>query len=807
MNADSAQSISRTGLLQRRRALQAELVSAPWALGAGFGLAVASITLLGRAMMLVAAIWRGFLRGISPLHAIWLAPELAHDLIVLGCISALLGALLRGLPARWRPVAIGLGYLVVILASLVVIVSVPVYGGLQTTLQLTQLLLAGGIRDLVESGLGIVPVGVFIAAFTLLIAACFFVPWFGAFARRHMPWLHSGRRVGALLLAIAALLAAGWLAPEEGAQRLQMSPVYEFMASVARFGLRRRPPKVDMRSAPHFDASLMFGTPPKAVPTETLVDVTKLPLQRPNVVLVVLESASMRLTGLWNGRPQDTPRLLEMSKHGLAFDQYYTASPVSMKSLFALTCSSYPHTVPQAETYTNPSIDCLSISELLKDRGYRTGLFHGGRFSYTRKDAYFRQRRYDVMRDAAVLKHRSQYATVPWGVDDRAVIDDAIDWLEEGNAQAPFFLNVIFLAPHEPYVVNDSPEPFGKKTDVNRYRNATLFVDSQVGRLWDWVTAHGKADNTLFVIVGDHGEAFGEHPGDFLHGGRIYDTAVRTPLLLVNPRLFAGQRSDRVGNHVDLVPTVLDLLGIPKPPRHQGASLLRGYQPHMIYFYADWQRHYLGLRDGQWKYIYNVDRERHELFDLTQDQVEQTNLAYRYPAQVEAYAKRVRNWEGFYQELIPNYERYVNGQDSCAGKGTCYLDELKPVLQHGLMRRNRSGSGFKLQLGNQVFEHGLGVAPLSILRFNIRGDGFRKLKGGVGHHAQGGPANLSLKVSTEIYLDDKLIWSSGKLTADDPPSMFELDVDDGAILELIGYDVDAEDWRDYIDWVDVRLER
>ena len=71
----------------------------------------------------------------------------------------------------------------------------------------------------------------------------------------------------------------------------------------------------------------------------------------------------------------------------------------------------------------------------------------------------------------------------------------------------------------------------------------------------------------------------------------------------------------------------------------------------------------------------------------------------------------------------------------------------------------------------------------------------------------GGPANLSLKVSSQIFLDDELIWSSGKLTADDPPKEFDLSVEDGATLELIGYDIDAEDWRDYLDWGDVRLER
>lgn len=776
-------------------------------MGTGFALALLAMTWLGRLAMLIVAARAGLLHGFGAHHALAFAGELGHDLWVALVMGLGCGGLLRVLRGRWRWLGVVFGYACVIAGSLIVIVSVPLYAALQTTLQLTQLLLAGGVHDLFDAGLATLPRALYVLLFALLALACYAVPFFAAFARRH-PTPLSRLRVGLAFGLLPLLLSLlGRLAPEDAAQTLQMSAVYDFAQSAVHFYVRSRPVAVDMKNAPHFDASLMFGTAPPLEPLESLVDTSKLPLHRPNVVLVVLESASTQHTGLWDGHPEDTPRMAEIAKHGLAFDDYYSPSPVSMKSLFTMSCSSYPHTEPQAETYVNPSIDCLSIGELLKDQGYRSGLFHGGHFSYTRKDAFFRYRKYDVMRDAATLLNRRKYQRVLWGADDRAVIDDALQWLDQGNPNAPFFLHVIFLAPHEPYVVNDAPAPFGDKKDVDRYRNATLFIDSQVGRIWDYLQARGKADNTLLVIVGDHGESFGEHRGDFMHGGRIYESAVRTPLMLVNPRLFSGKRTPRIGNHLDLVPTMLDVMGLPKPPRHQGQSLLRGYQPHLIYFYADWQRHYLGLRDGQWKYIYTVDRDHHELYDLTHDAAEKHNLAAQHPQQVEAYEQRARKWERFYNELIPNYERYVNGNDACTGKSECYLDELKPVFQHGIMRRNKSGSGFPLQLGREVYERGIGVAPLSILRFNLRGDGFRRFRGAVGHHSLGSNANLSLKVSVEIYLDDRLIWSSGKLTADEPAKPFDLDISEGAVLELIGYDVDAEDWRDYIDWVDLKLVR
>ena len=808
MTRDAARSRFHFALFRRRRELRSELRDADWSIGAGFALSLLLLTWFGRGAMLVIALRAGLLRGFGVRHWLWLASELAHDLWVAIAVALLVGGLLRVLPQRAKWLGVVLGYLFLLGGSLIVIVSVPLYAALQTTLQLTQLMLAGGVSDLWDAGLGTLPLPVPITAALLLIAACFLVPFFARFAARRLSALRRFSVGLCFGLLPVGLVLLGRLAPEEASQTLQMSAVYEFAASTTRYYVRTQARAADMRGAPHFPRELMFGKAPAVEPLESLVHVAKLPLKRPNVVLVVLESASTLHTGVWNGKPQDTPRMSEISAHALMFDQYYTAAPVSMKSLFSISCATYPQARPEAETYTNPAIDCQSISELLKQQGYRTGLFHGGHFTYTRKDAFFKHRQYDVMRDGAALQNRKKYKRVSWGADDRAVIDDALAWLDQGSSHPnPFFLHLIFLAPHEPYEVKDAPTPFPTKEAVDRYRNATYLIDSQVGRLWDYLKSKGKTEDTLLVLVGDHGESFGEHRGDFMHGGRIYETAVRTPLMLVNPQLFSGKRTPRIGNHTDLVPTILDTIGLEKPPRHQGASLLRDYQPHMIYFYGDWQRHYLGLRDGQWKYIYTVDRDRHELFDLTADPRERDNLAAKHPQQVQAYVERLLAWEQFQRELIPNYERLVNGAAACADKQECWLDELKPSFQHGTMRVNKSAGGFPLQLGKKTYERGLGVTPLSILRYNIRGDGFRRFSGGVGHHPLGKNANLSLKVSCEIYLDDQLIWSSGKLVADEPAKLFDLDITDGGVLELIGYDVDAETWRDFIDWVDLRLSR
>lgn len=778
----------------------------PLATGAAFGcaaLAVYAITRLGMAAVGASA---GHLHDLGPAHLLWLGPALVHDLAAAIALGGVIGLALRFLP-RARPVILTLAYVVLLFSHLVCLVSVPTYGALHATLQLTQLLLAGGVRDLVESGVDVMtPAGVAVA-FALVLSGLALTPRLLPAIGRWSLRLRAPRPRFALAFVLVAALVSGAFAPAGGMSGLEVNPFGEFVLSAIRYvGRRDDPALADMANAPHFDHSLVAGKPAKVEPVDTLVATSKLPLKTANVVLFVLESAAVSQLPLWEGKEPTTPRLDELAKHSLIFDDYYTAAPVSMKSLFTIHCSSYPHPHPSAETYTNPSMECSSLSEILKTRGYRTGLFHSGRFSYTKKDEFFKYRRFDVMRDAQTLVHKKKYPQVPWGADDRAAIDDALAWLDQ-SPDKPFFLDVVFLAPHHPYSLARAPTPFGTKTDLERYRNATLFIDSQIGRVWDWLVAHGKTDNTLLVIAGDHGEAFGEHPGHFTHGTRIYEESMRTPFMLINPLLFHGARTGRVGNHLDLMPTVLDLLGLPKEPRHQGQSLLRGYKPRTIYFYADWYRHLLGLRDGQWKYIYDVDSDRAELYDLGKDRRERHNVVASHGKQAGAYRERVRAWESFYRELIPNYEHYVVEGGLCPGRASCFLDELKPLLQKGDLRRKRSMGGDALRVGSRTSTRGLGVAPLSILRYNIRSEGFRRLRGAVGHHVQGRNANLSLKVSAEIYLDDKLLWSSGKMSADEEPREFALDVTSGSVLELIGYDVDGESWRDYMDWLDVRLER
>ncbi|MBM4320693.1 MAG: hypothetical protein FJ125_12235, partial [Deltaproteobacteria bacterium] len=655
-----------------------------------------------------------------------------------------------------------------------------------------------------------------ILALLLLSVALAGMPLLGRLARR---WLKSwtGRRtvrwqLPLLLLLLLVPFVSYGLLPGYSLAGLELNPVVELVRSALR-GRGLATEQLALGPDPRYDLGRVFdpadpvdpatGTDPAA-----LVPLEKRPAGPLNLLLLVGESWAASQHCLLDGPAEACPRLQELRRHTLTFDSYYCVTPVSMKSIFSLTCSLHPIPIPQAETYVHGNIDCRSISEVLAEQGYATAVLHGGHFHYSDKLRYLQHRRYDVLRDGDSLKSRRRYPTHGWGADDRAVRDDFLEWQARLPAATPWHAMLLPVIPHYPYQpIAGHPTTFGNATLRDRYLNQMLLQDQIIGDLWDELGRRGQLERTLFVLVGDHGQAFEEHPGNTMHGSYIYEESVRVPLILLHPTLFDGAVSHRLGNHLDLVPTILELLGLPPVPRHEGTSLLAGYRPHRVHFFTRYAHYQLGLRDGRYKFIHDKDRNSFELFDLAEDRQEQRNVAALHPEKVRRYRELTDRWESFYQQLIPHYETYRLAGGPCLGKEVCYLDELKPTFVHGKAEPRLSAMRTKLKLAGRTHGRGWGVEAPSILRFSIVGLGYDRLSGIVGHDDDIYAGQLGETVSAEIYVDDKLVFSSGKLKKGTDPVRFAIPIVEARVIELYGYDMDGIGYRDNIDWVEMKLSR
>jgi hypothetical protein len=366
-----------------------------------------------------------------------------------------------------------------------------------------------------------------------------------------------------------------------------------------------------------------------------------------NVVLVSLESTAAGYLGLYGAQPDVAPNLSALADSAIVFDNAYAVYPESIRGLFSMLCSVYPAFDRTAESDARGP--CRSIASLLADSGYRTALFHSGRFDYLGMDAVVRNRGYEVLADAGDIggHHESSF-----GVDDRATVDRMLEWIDRIPRGERFFITYLPIAGHHPYEVPDRG-PFPATDEFGRYRNALRYGDEVLGHLIAGLRARGLESNTVWMVIGDHGEAFGQHDGNFGHTFQLYEENVHVPFLIAAPGAIPRQvRSRRVVSAIDAAPTLLDLVGAARADSHQGQSVLDA-QPRMALFFADYSLGLLGLRDGRLKYIYELESGRSRLFDLDRDPQEASNLADRDPDAARWYRQRLRQWSAAQKARLP----------------------------------------------------------------------------------------------------------------------------------------------------------
>lgn len=357
-----------------------------------------------------------------------------------------------------------------------------------------------------------------------------------------------------------------------------------------------------------------------------------------NVIWVILESTGARHLRLYGAELDATPRLTALAREGLIFERMYTSYPESIKSLRPILCGAYPAVHSSASDYAAGRSPCAPLAAALGAAGYRTGLFHSGRFVYLGMADMVEGRGFDVLADAAEIG--GPYA-VSFGTDDRSTARRVLEFIDAGAE--PFLALYMPIAGHHPYrAPGTGTRPFPAGTEAEHHRNDLFVGDEALGELIDGVAARGLMDRTVWIVIGDHGEAFHEHPGNFAHSLFVYEENVHIPAVIVVPgALRQALRVPQVGGTIDLAPTLLELLGLPLIG--EGRSLLRG-EPGVARFFTDHSSVLLGLRQDRWKCIVEPEAGRVRLFDLEDDPGETRDVAARHPERSERYRAALAGW-------------------------------------------------------------------------------------------------------------------------------------------------------------------
>ena len=366
-----------------------------------------------------------------------------------------------------------------------------------------------------------------------------------------------------------------------------------------------------------------------------------------NVLWIILESTGASYLGAYGAKPDPTPKLSALAEHAVVFDHAYSAYPESIKGLFSMLCSSHPVPYLDVGEYVAGKRQCQSVAEILKRAGYRTGFFHSGRFRYLGMQGIVDDRGFSELHDAQTIG--GSY-TSSFGTDDAATAAKLLEFVDHGRSggsatDQPFFAVYSPIAGHHPYrTPGPRQEPFGDKAEFDHYRNDLYTGDLALGRILEGLQSRGLFERTLFMVVGDHGEAFAQHPGNFAHTLYLYEENVRVPFIVAAPGLLVNRlQAPQLVSLVDLAPTTLSLLGLSVPSGYQGRS---GLEPSagMATFFTDHDLLKVGLRHGQYKFIQEQEHARLRLYDLAADPAEQQNLATLQPERAEMYQRWLLQW-------------------------------------------------------------------------------------------------------------------------------------------------------------------
>jgi phosphoglycerol transferase MdoB-like AlkP superfamily enzyme len=292
---------------------------------------------------------------------------------------------------------------------------------------------------------------------------------------------------------------------------------------------------------------------------------------RYNIILYFCESTSWRYYDLEYRGKRVLPVMRSLARNGLLLKNHYTNYPLSANTLYSVLSSRYSMYGKAMIFKEYHAVDVNTLPEVLSENGYSTCFIHTGDLLYASRNKFLANRSIGtfILYDDLVKDERYR-KKVGWGADERSMIRPAMEWIKAQST--PYLLMMAPVNPHHPYAI---PEGFEKIADPGEagmgagernwrnYLNSLHYADAAMGDLVGTLEREGLMQNTVFVMAGDHGEAFYQHRGNYNHPLFIYEENVHVPALFYSTSLFpVGIEMESITRHIDIMPSILDLIDL-----------------------------------------------------------------------------------------------------------------------------------------------------------------------------------------------------------------------------------------------------
>jgi len=362
-----------------------------------------------------------------------------------------------------------------------------------------------------------------------------------------------------------------------------------------------------------------------------------------NVVIVVLEGVQYRHTSLYDEKNDLTPYMSSLAKQGVSFTNARTPLTHTTKALFAILSGRFP----SASQDLVEAVPCDkyygSLATILrKDLGYRSAFFQSAKGNFESRPSLVHNLGFEKFWARDDLGDPNAFIGY-LGSDEFAMLDPISNWIKSDDR--PFLLMILCSVTHDPYEVPQwYDEPL--RVPVQRYRQTISYTDNFISSLDAVIGRLNLSNKTIFCVIGDHGEAFGEH-GLSGHDRIAFDEVLRVPWIMRAPSLDeSGIEIATAVSTVDLAPTLLSLLGFDvEDAGFDGIDALSHPRPDRKVYFSGWIRQGpAGFVQNDIKFSYNPITEIVSAYNLHDDPFELIRTEIE-EEQAEQIAADITEWK------------------------------------------------------------------------------------------------------------------------------------------------------------------
>jgi membrane-anchored protein YejM (alkaline phosphatase superfamily) len=446
-------------------------------------------------------------------------------------------------------------------------------------------------------------------------------------------------------LMICLLLPAGFAAYSRGKSvpdEIRRNPAFYLLADLAHQTLNhRRPSGQTLQIVGERKSGIQPTGPVYAYAVKPLKILPPPPSRPWNIVLFIMESVGTRYmfdTSL--GNPPPMPFLKKLASQSWFLNHHYTFSNVSTKADFSIFSGLYDF-FNRRTFCIRPDAQVASLNQFFPREGERF-LVTPSSVTWYFPSGFIKNSGLEEIHSFENLPFKIREGRHPVGRyitrDEVQTVDFFVKRLR--SAREPFLGIYMSFAAHFPYF--DYPDFRILPEDgrlITRYYNNLYLLDRMIAKLYRVLQEEGRLQRTLLVLVGDHGQAFGQHQvNNYMHFRYSYNENLETPAIFYQPAVFKPKKFPFATSHVDLLPTLLDAMRIPyNPMLFDGESLFQNHlRRKYIFFYgheesisslsADGIKVQLSLKENQcWAYDLKADPREEKRLDCKE-----------FPAQVEA---------------------------------------------------------------------------------------------------------------------------------------------------------------------------